>query len=72
MMEWKTKPVVVQAVQWTGENVAELEELGIRGGLGKTYIGHYAVKNEKGKFEILPAEVFYARYERHLTWDENL
>jgi hypothetical protein len=72
IIKWKKKPVVIEAVEWTGSNVQEMEEFGIFVSLDSLEVGSYIVKEANGKAQVYPREVFHATYERHLIWDENI
>jgi hypothetical protein len=72
-MKWKTKPVEVVAVQWTGENVQEIEEsFGVVAGLDTLEIGFYIVRNAKGRLEVYSPSAFYETHERVLVWEDNI
>ena len=79
MSKYRKKPVVVEAVQWTGENVEEIEEFmkdakedyGLSeesrriyfGGLMFAMAGDYIIKDEKGEFYPCEPEIFHKTYE---------
>lgn len=70
--KWVKKPVVIEAVQWTGDNAGELRELGFEGYIAGIEIGTYVVKEADGKFCAYSKSAFHEVYERHLVWDENI
>lgn len=72
IMKCIKKPVVVEAIQWTGDNVKEIEEFGALGNLDCLPVGGYIVKEADGKFYAYSNSAFHLIYERHLIWDENL
>ena len=71
-IQYKLKPVVIEAVQWKGNNMAEMEEFGVLVVLDSLKVGSYITKDAKGKFKVHTYEAFHEMYERHLVWDENL
>ena len=46
-MKYRTKPVVINAIQWTGDNLRDCIEF-----LGSAYGGHNADRSMNGKNEI--------------------
>jgi hypothetical protein len=71
-IQYTRKPVIIEAVKWTGENGAELEEFCGYNTLGEGYIGYYVVKNEKGRFEVFSESAFNETFKRHLVWEDNI
>lgn len=47
-MRYRKKPVVIEAVQWTGENLSECKLF-----LGDWYLHHYAERRLGGRNEII-------------------
>jgi hypothetical protein len=66
------RPVIIEAVQWTGENVKEMEEFGVQAGLDTLSIGAFVVRNEKGKLEAFSKLAFHKVFQKHLVWEENI
>lgn len=77
MAKYRKKPVVIEAVQWTGENVEEIEAF-IGGGFSMTSSGLFIVTLEgemfaslddwiirgvKGEFYPCKPDIFEATYE---------
>ena len=72
-MTWKTKPVLVEAIQWTGKNAKEMEdEFGIVVNLDSLAVGSYIVKTAKGQLVVYTDNQFYKYHERQLTWEDNI
>ena len=85
MSKYRKKPVVVEAVQWTGENVDEIAEFMkdakedyalsaesrriYFGGLMFALAGDYIIKDEKGEFYPCEPEIFHKTYEE--VYDEG-
>ena len=79
MSKYRKKPVVVEAMQWTGENVDEIaefmkdakEDYGLSKGSRRIYFeglifawaGDYIIKDEKGKFYPCKPDIFHKTYE---------
>ena len=75
--EYRKKPVVIEAVQWTGKNISDI--IGFFGGAamceGQDIIigtlegemrampGDWIIKGVKGEFSISPQKAFLADYE---------
>jgi hypothetical protein len=72
IMKWVKKPVVVEAIQWTGDNIEEMKEFGVETDLDILDIGGYVVKETNGSLYAYSQRAFYAVYERHLVWDDNI
>jgi hypothetical protein len=86
MTKYRKKPVVIEAIQWTGENVEEVSKFAGNNcsigldhvwidtleGVMRTDKGDYIIKGIKGEFYPCKPDIFEATYERHLVWDENL
>lgn len=88
IIEWRKKPVVVQAVQYTGENFSEIQDfvgvsklVQISEGLYsiRTLDGNmqiclddFIIKGVKGELYPCKPDIFYATYERHLVWEDNI
>ena len=71
--KWVRKPVVIEAVKWTGDNTKEMEEFGVEIiFLDHIEVGSYVVKDEAGKFHLYSNSAFHLTFERHLTWEENI
>lgn len=77
-MKFRKKPVVVNAVQWTGENIVEVVDFldgdygGVRGdwvlietgkGLLGCPVGHWLVPGVCGRHDACEPEIFEATYE---------
>lgn len=72
-MKWKTKPVIVEAVQWTGNNEEEFAKaFGVVVGLDSLTIGSFIKRTEKGRLEVLSEDAFYKTHERNLVWEDNI
>ena len=79
MSKYRKKPVVVEAVQWTGENYDEIAEFMkdaeedyflseesrriYLGGLMFAIAGDYIIKDENGVFHPCEPEIFHKSYE---------
>jgi hypothetical protein len=89
IMQWKKKPVIVEAIQFNGVNIKVIKEFAgednvlsnhpgtihwIKTLEGDMMIsqGDYIIKGVKGEFYPCKPDIFYATYERHLVWDENI
>lgn len=88
VMKWRKKPVVIETVQFDGDNIDEVREfvgdenlVSISEGVysiktleGKMMISKcdYIIKGVKGEFYPCKADIFYATYERHLVWEDNI
>lgn len=71
--QWETKPVIVEAVQWTGDNEKEIEEVfGPIPKIETLTIGYFIKRNAKGRLEVLSEDAFYATHKRHLVWEDNI
>jgi hypothetical protein len=79
MMKYRKKPVVIKAVQWTGNNLFEMEtfattkvEYAFDGclvvdtleGVMKASIGDYIIKGIQGEFYPCKPDIFNATYEK--------
>jgi hypothetical protein len=73
MMKYKTKPVEIEAIQWTGKNLNEMEEaFGLVAGFDTLEVGSYVVKNAKGRLEVFSQNAFHETHERVLVWEDNI
>lgn len=78
MTKYRKKSVVVEAVEWTGNNVIEMEEfastkveytldncliIGTLEGLMKADIGDYIIKGIQGEIYPCKPDIFEATYE---------
>jgi len=78
MPKYRKKPVVVEAVQWTGNNVLQMEEFATTKieytldncllvdtleGVMKANIGDYIIKGVQGEFYPCKPDIFEATYE---------
>lgn len=61
MSRYRKKPVVVEAVQWTGRNHAEVTELW--GGVMIASPGDYIIKGVHGEFYPCKPDIFHKTYE---------
>ena len=72
-MTWKTKPVLVEAIEWTGKNAKEMEEeFGIVVNLDSLAPGSWIVKTAKGRLVVYTNEQFHRYHERELVWEDNI
>lgn len=77
-MKYKKKPVVIEAVEWTGSNVSDMEEFASTKveytldnclivdtleGVMKANIGDFIVKGIQGEFYPCKPDIFEATYE---------
>ena len=76
-MKYRKKPVVIDAVTWTGENKEEVQEfigdagfvkghyvdIGTLEGMMVASIGDYIIKGVKGEFYPCKPDIFAATYE---------
>ena len=88
IIKWRTKPVVIEALEYTGDNINEIKEFvdagilvevsrgvySIRTFQGNSMInkGDYIIKGYRGEFYPCNPDTFHTKYERHLVWDENI
>lgn len=86
--EWRTKVVVVEAVQYDGNNIDEIIEFAgkrhvvevssgmysIRTLEGNMLIsnGDFIIKGLKGEFYPCKPDIFHMKYERNTIWDDNI
>ena len=79
MTKYRKKPVVIEAVLWTGENVTEIAEFMTSASCGFTTenelrihtlegtlearVGDYVIKGVKGEFYPCKPDIFAATYE---------
>lgn len=79
-MKYRKKPVIIEAIEWTGTNYEELFELGmdrrttwvVQGecpiptleGTMKAKIGDYIIKGVQGEFYPCKPDIFAATYEK--------
>lgn len=71
--QWKTKPVLIEAVQWTGRNEEEMEEFGVHADACQSLeLGSYVVRNAKGRLEVYSYTAFHETHERSLVWEDNI
>ena len=74
--KWRKKPVVVEAIQWTGENFAEIKawsgDVGLVDGVlcvstleGQmaAAVGDYIIKGVNGEFYPCKPDIFHKTYE---------
>ena len=74
--KWRKKPVVVEAIQWTGENFAEIKvwsgDVGLVDGVlcvstleGQMVaaVGDYIIKGVNGEFYLCKPDIFHKTYE---------
>jgi hypothetical protein len=71
-IKWASKPVIVEAVQWTGYNAIEVREFGFDGYLAGLEEGSIIVCHANSKIETFSQAAFYALYERFLVWEDNV
>lgn len=71
-IQYKLKPVVVDAVQWTGDNEKELNDFGVYGNVEDVPVGTYFVKASEDEFAVYEKDAFHKNFERNNVWDENL
>jgi len=79
MMKYRKKPVVVEAIEWTGNNVFEMEEfaskkveytldncllIGTLEGVMKADIGDYIIKGIQGEIYPCKPDIFQETYEK--------
>ena len=75
-MRYRKKPVIIEAVQWTGENLMEIREFAhpkVRfqnslfvdtlEGRMKADVGDYIIKGVAGEFYPCKPDIFLATYE---------
>ncbi len=83
---YRKKPVVVQAIQWTGQNYDEICDFtkgGVYGseqpasldvhtleGTSVTSLGDYIVKGTRGELRTCKPDIFYMNYEEEGTGDD--
>jgi hypothetical protein len=74
MAKYIKKPVVVDAIEWTGDNQKELEEFGVKLKSPETILngGEFIVREGNGSLTIYSRSAFFEVYQRHLEWDENI
>lgn len=79
-MKYKKKPLIIEAVQWTGENIDEVCEFVPQEvwncitekdfniltleGMMKISLGDYVIKGIKGEFYPCKPDIFEASYEK--------
>lgn len=71
-VQYKLKPVVVEVVQWTGDNEKELNDFGVYGLFDALPVGTHFVKDKEGKYTVYDKEVFNENFERELVWEDNI
>lgn len=59
----RTKPVEIEAVQWTGDNFKEVIEFSELVNIKELILGDYICMNNEGEIFILSSETFNNRYE---------
>ena len=77
MSKYRKKPVVIEAVQWLGDNVKEIEGFAYPNGVHEHRvviqtlegvmlgnIGDFIIKGVAGEFYPCKPEIFYATYEQ--------
>lgn len=77
-MKYRVKPAIVEAIQWTGENIEEVKEFcgeffscefdgicAVHSPWGRYFAatGDYIVKNENNEFHAYSADVFDRDFE---------
>lgn len=88
IIKWKKKPLVVEAVQFDGINISEIEKFvgsdNVTTVLGVVYgvktlddnvmisKGDYIVRDHKGDIRVYPGSKFHEIHEKQLVWDENI
>lgn len=85
--KYRTKPVVIEAVRWMGNNIQEIYDFTGHGaiynpesglsimtleGTMKADVGDYIIKGLKGEFYPCKPHIFHLKYEKELVWDENI
>lgn len=61
--KYRTKPVEIEAVQWTGENAKEIKEFSELVDIEKLKLGEYICITKEGEVFICSSETFNNRYE---------
>ena len=74
-IKYITKPVIVEAVQWTGHNQKAIETLlesdEIQG-LDNLPVGAFIVKLEDNSFISYTEKDFHNKFQRDLVWEDNI
>ena len=60
---YRTKPVKIEAVQWTGDNVEEIKGFSELADIEKLRLGEYICITNEGEVFICSSETFNNRYE---------
>jgi hypothetical protein len=87
MAKYRKKPVVIEAVEWKGNNVSEIKEFAgtkakyafngdlfieTKEGVMLADVGDFIIKGVKGEFYPCKSDIFWMTYERELVWEENI
>lgn len=77
MSFWRKKPVVIEAIQWTGDNLNYIRAFTMRHGSGQDWppeiftlegplnaiVGDWIIKGSRGEFYPCKSDIFFQTYE---------